>query len=60
MPLLKLVVEASGDPPDAVEYHLIEVPVAIRFDTLGLSALQNCCEVFPVGAAVLITFTVTV
>ena len=46
-------------PPDAVEYHLIEVPLAERFATVGLFIAQNdCCE-DPVGAAESETVTVT-
>ena len=47
-------------PPLEAEYHLTEVPVAVRSATVWLAAEQNDWEVDPVGApGVVLTVTVT-
>ena len=49
---------AKGVPPLEVRYHWIEVPVASRSATVGLSVEQKLWEVLPVGGGVLFTVTV--
>ena len=49
--LLNAVDVASADPPVDAAYHWILLPVAVRFATVGLVALQNGCAAVPVGAA---------
>ena len=44
-------------PPLLVEYHWMEVPVAVRFATVPL--LQKLCAVLPVGAAGALMVAVT-
>jgi len=39
-------------PPVAVLYHFIIVPVADRFEIVGLVIEQKSCDVSPVGAEV--------
>lgn len=41
---------ATDVPPVAVVYHLIAVPVAIKFETFGLLLSQKVCVADPVGA----------
>ena len=43
--------ELNELPPLDAVYHLIEVPVATKFATVGLAPLQNACEAVPVGTA---------
>ena len=44
-------------PPVLVEYHWMEVPVAVKFATVPL--LQKLCEALPVGAAGALIVAVT-
>ena len=53
------MVAVSGDPPVDALYHCKLVPVAVRFATVGLVALQNVCGLDAVGAAVVLIVTVT-
>jgi hypothetical protein len=57
--LTSVVPEDRAVPPDAAEYHCIEVPVAVRFETVGAAAEQNDWVAVPVGAAGLLRVTVT-
>jgi hypothetical protein len=50
VPLTSGVELASGLPPLAAAYHLIELPVATKLATVGLLLTQNDCEALPVGA----------
>jgi hypothetical protein len=49
VPLLRAVLVLKTLPPVLVEYHLMLVPVAVRFATVPL--LQKVWEALPVGAA---------
>ena len=46
MPGDKGVLPASGAPPVATLYHLIAVPVAVKFATVGFVFAQKLCGVF--------------
>ena len=49
MPFVRAVLVLNALPPVLVEYHWMEVPVAVKFATVPL--LQKLCEALPVGAA---------
>ena len=49
---------ANAVPPLDAAYHWILLPSAVRFDTVGLVALQNTCSADALGADGL-AFTVT-
>ena len=57
MPLVKAVVDAKAVPPVEVLYHLILVPVAVKFATVALAISQKVW-LLAVGAGVAVMVTV--
>ena len=57
MPFVSVVLVLKTLPPVLVEYHWMEVPVAVRFATVPL--LQKLWEALPVGAAGALMVAVT-
>ena len=60
MPLASAVDPDSGLPPLGAAYHWINVPVAVKFATVGLLPEQKVCDALPLGAdGVVFTVAVT-
>ena len=57
VPFASAVLVLKTLPPELVEYHLMLVPVAVKFATVPL--LQKLCEALPVGAVGVLMVAVT-